>query len=121
MAKAKGIEDVTDVPEGLDVVPTVPGTFVGGHDLQGTDGVPRTDRPGEILGTPVTTGDQAKTREEARKHEAEKADAQTEAVDRNNREVLPLLGGKNPDNWEKSDIKVEVPESVRPAKDRDKS
>jgi hypothetical protein len=120
MAKAKGVEDVTEVPEGLDVVPTVPGTFVGGHDLQGADGTPRTDRPGEILGTPVTTSEQAKSRAEARALEAERADAQTEAVDKNNREVLPLLGGKNPDNWKK-DITVEVPESVRPAKDRDKS
>jgi len=118
MAKAKDIGDVTDMPAGLDVVPTVPGTFVGGHDLQGTDGTVRTDRPGEILGTPVTTSDQAKSRAEAREFETAKADAQTEAVDRNNREVLPLLGGRNPDNWEK-DIKVEVPESVRPAKDRD--
>ena len=119
MAKAKDISDVTEIPEGLDVVPTVPGTFVGGHDLQGTDGTPRTDRPGVIFGTPVTNSDQAKERADARKFEADKADAVTEAVDQNNREVLPLLGGRNPDNWKK-DIKVEVPESVRPAKDRDK-
>lgn len=119
MAKPKDISDVTDIPEGLDVVPTVPGTFIGGHDLQGTDGKPRTDRPGAILGTPVTDSDTAKERAEARQLETDKADAVTEAVDKNNREVLPLLGGRNPDNWQK-DIKVEVPESVRPLKDRDK-
>jgi hypothetical protein len=119
MAKAKDIGDVTDMPEGLDVVPSVPGTFVGGHDLQGVDGTPRTDRPGALLGTPVTDSEAAKSRAEARQLEEDKADAVREAVDQNNREVLPLLGGKNPDNWKK-DITVEVPESVRPAKDRDK-
>lgn len=89
--KAKTIADVTDMPAGLDVIPTVPGTHVGGHDVQGTDGVPRTDRPGEILGT--VAGEATAHDKGAREMELEKEDFVRAEVDRNNREVLPLLGG----------------------------
>jgi hypothetical protein len=113
MAKAKDIGDVTDMPAGLDVVPTVPGTFVGGHDLQGTDGTPRTDRPGEILGTPVTDDETKANIEANREKETAKHDAVREAVDRNNREVLPLLGGNQDDGWEEGKIVVEVPAGIK--------
>lgn len=88
---AKTVAEVTDVPAGLDVIPTVPGTFVGGHDVQGADGEERTDRPGEILGTPVdTTTDHDQN---ARELEMKRSDFVAKEVDRNNREVLPKLGG----------------------------
>jgi hypothetical protein len=117
MGNAKDIGDVTDMPEGLDVVPTVPGTFVGSHDLQGTDGTPRTDRPGAILGTPITDDATRKRREEARKLETDKHDAVREAVDKNNREVLPLLGGNVDDAWEKGEIVVEAPAGIKVTRD----
>lgn len=91
----KSVADVTDVPEGLDVIPTVPGTFVGGHDVQGADGKPRDDRPGEILGTPAN--DTTRHDQTAREQTAAQTDFVTQEVDRNNREVLPLLGGPNTD------------------------
>lgn len=99
-SKAKTVADVTDVPAGLDVIPTVPGTFVGGHDVQGTDGKERTDRPGDILGTPVDEPTAHDTR--ARKQTEDQTDFVTKEVDRNNREVLPLLGGPNAEalGWE---------------------
>lgn len=96
-SKDHSIEGNTDVPAGLDVVPSVPGTYVGGHDLQGTDGKVRTDRPGEILGTPVPSA----SRTEARAHEMAKADYVTSEVDRANREELPRLGGTVDDGWER--------------------
>lgn len=99
MARAKSIEGSVDLPEGLDVIPTVPGTFVGGHDVQGADGKPRDDRPGEILGTPA--GESTVHDRTARETEIEKSDFVTAEVDRNNREVLPLLGGPNDEEkWE---------------------
>ena len=111
--KAQDISDVTDIPAGLDVIPTVPGTFVGGHDVQGADPKVRTDRPGDILGTPVT--DEATTTriDEAREHETAKHDAVREAVDRNNREVLPFLGGNQDDGWEGGETKVELPFGIK--------
>jgi hypothetical protein len=113
MAKAKNVSDTVDLPEGLDVIPTVPGTFVGGHDVQGTDGTPRTDRPGEILGTPVTDDATKADIGAAREKETAKHDAVREAVDRNNRDVLPLLGGNVEDGWEEGEIVVEVPAGIR--------
>jgi hypothetical protein len=92
----KSVASETDVPAGLDVVPVEPGTIVGGRDLQGTDGTPRTDRPGEILGTVVDDDDR---RAESRQREADRVDFQTAEVDWTNRNELPLLGGPNNDDW----------------------
>lgn len=92
---SKTLEDVTDVPAGLDIVLSAPGTIVGGHDLQGTDGTTRTDRPGEILGTPIT--DDVHTAGQVA--EAAKHDYVRSEVDRANREELPRLGGTTDDGW----------------------
>lgn len=117
MARAKTVAETVDLPEGLDVIPTVPGTYVGGHDVQGADGTPRTDRPGELLGTPARLDPAtAKHQAKARDKELKKHDHVAEAVDRNNREVLPLLGGDIDDQWEPTDIKVEVPAAVEAEK-----
>jgi hypothetical protein len=91
----KSVASETDVPAGLDVVPMEPGTIVGSRDLQGTDGTTRTDRPGEILGTPVANPNSAA----ARAHEAAKHDYVRSEVDRANREELPRLGGPIDDGW----------------------
>jgi hypothetical protein len=114
MARAKTVADTVDLPEGLDVIPTVPGTYVGGHDVQGADGKPRTDRPGAILGTPITDDETKARGAEARDKETEKHDYVREAVDRNNREVLPLLGGPVQDDWEADGRQavVEVPAGI---------
>lgn len=112
--KVKTAAEMTDVPEGLEVVPAVPGTYVGGHDIQGADGTERTDRPGEILGTAVddpTLHDQS-----ARETELAKTDFVTAEVDRNNREVLPLLGGPNTDRGQWEPEKGGVPEFIQNAK-----
>lgn len=93
--KDHSIEGNTDVPAGLDVVPSVPGTYVGGHDMQGADGTVRTDRPGEILGTPIPS----ESRKAARDNAIAKTDYVTSEVDRANREELPLLGGDSDDTW----------------------
>lgn len=99
MGNSKDAADVTDTPEGLDVVVTQPGSIVGSHDLQGTDGETRTDRPGEILGTPVVpAADSARARSTAATETA-KADSITAAVDKANREELPRLGGPVDDGW----------------------
>jgi hypothetical protein len=110
MAKAKTVAETVDLPEGLDVIPTVPGTYVGGHDVQGADGTARTDRPGEILGTAVADDSRAAPRDK----EQAKHDYVREAVDRNNREVLPLLGGAVEDGWEPDGkAKVELPAGIK--------
>ncbi len=123
MGEAKTVADVTDVPKGVDVIPTVPGTIVGGHDVQGADGKPRTDRPGEILGT--VAGEATKHDKSARETEIARTDFVTSEVDRTNREVLPLLGGPNDEErWEAE--KGGVPEfianarTIRPKADKDK-
>ena len=113
MAKAKSIADSVDMPDGLDVIPTVPGTFVGGHDVQGADGVPRTDRPGEILGSPA--GESTKSDTNAREVELARTDFVTQEVDRNNRDVLPLLGGAADTTGWKAE-KGGVPEFIGNAK-----
>lgn len=100
MADAKTVADVTDMPAGLDVIPTVPGTHVGGHDVQGTDGKTRTDRPGDILGTPAENDADKDRREDNRARETAKHDYVRAAVDRTNREILPTLGGPIDDGWE---------------------
>jgi hypothetical protein len=117
MAKAKTVAETVDMPEGLDVIPTVPGTYVGGHDVQGADGTPRSDRPGEILGTPAKLdAGTASHQAAARDKETAKHDHIVEAVDRNNREVLPLLGGDIDDAWEPTETKVEVPAGIEAQK-----
>lgn len=93
------IEGNTVVPAGLDVVPAVPGTFVGGHDMQGADGTVRTDRPGELLGTPV-----AKPKSNA--NSVAQADYIRQEVDRANREELPMLGGEVEDTWSAKEPKA---------------
>lgn len=101
MSDAKNIAETVDMPAGLDVVPSVPGTFVGGHDIQGTDGKTRTDRPGEILGTVALTDTQEKKIKTNAARESERADFVTSEVDRANREDLPKLGGDaDDDGWE---------------------
>lgn len=90
--KAQNIGDVTDIPAQLDVVPSVPGTYVGGHDMQGADGQVRTDRPGELLGTPI-----AKAKADG--NTIAQGDYVRQEVDRAHREELPLLGGKQADDW----------------------
>lgn len=97
----KSVASETDVPSGLDVVPMEPGTIVGSRDQQGTDGTTRTDRPGEILGTPVTN----ESRAEARAREQKRTDFVTAEVDRANREELPRLGGNIDDGWVPGDAK----------------
>lgn len=96
---AKDAADVTEIPEGMDVAVTVPGTIVGSHDLQGTDGEERTDRPGEILGTPAPSNT-TEARTAAREREQQRSDYVTSEVDRANREELPKLGGDQADTWE---------------------
>lgn len=103
MTKGKNIGDETDIPAGLDVVPSVPGTFVGGHDMQGADGKTRTDRPGEILGTAADAD--ATDANAARAKEKAKHDYVRSEVDRANREELPKLGGAVEDSWEAGDSK----------------
>jgi hypothetical protein len=80
------------------LVPTVPGTDIGGHDTAGVDGEKRTERKGEILGTP--NSEPSKGTVDARKQAVDQADFVTKEVDRANREDLPRLGGDTgPDNW----------------------
>ena len=81
------------------LVPTVPGTDVGGHDTAGVDGKKRTERSGDVLGTPDREPDRATQTQ--RELETERADFVTAEVDRANREDLPRLGGPNaPEEWE---------------------
>lgn len=103
MNDAKNIAETVDMPAGLDVVPAVPGTFVGGHDVQGTDGTTRTDRPGEILGTPALTDAQESRNTTNRERETARADFVTAEVDRANREDLPKLGGDAADDGWKAE------------------
>lgn len=96
MAKSSGKDKGEQAADaaGLDIAGApVPGTFMGAHDLQGTDGEKRTDRPGELLGTAVTDKESGDIRDRARKLAAAGEKAMTEAVDKANREELPKLGG----------------------------
>lgn len=76
------------------VVRTVPNTDVGGHDTSGVDGETRTERSGELLGTPdprmITDADHQR---KAAELVTSRADFVAEEVDRANREDLPRLGG----------------------------
>jgi hypothetical protein len=97
----KSVASETDVPAGLDVVPMEPGTIVGSRDQQGTDGTTRTDRPGELLGTPIPDENLSKNQsKEDAKHDYVRAE-----VDRANREELPRLGGTVDDGWEPGNSK----------------
>lgn len=106
MSNSKDAADVTSTPKGLDVAVTQPGTIVGSHDLQGTDGTERTDRPGEILGTPMVSAASADRLATSRAREAARADHITAEVDRANREELPTLGGPVDDDWRPEDPKA---------------
>lgn len=80
------------------VVPAVPGTNVGGHDTSGVDGAKRTERSGELLGTPDV--EEGRFTEAHREQTIEQADFVAKEVDRANREDLPRLGGETiPDDW----------------------
>jgi hypothetical protein len=80
------------------LIPTVPGTDVGGHDTAGVDGKKRTERSGEILGTPDE--EPSKATKDAREQTLEQSDFITQEVDRANREDLPRLGGDTgPGSW----------------------
>lgn len=79
---------------GLDISqPPVPGTFMGAHDKQGTDGTARTDRPGQQLGSAVTDKESDDIRDRAAAVAAKRAELMAAAVDKANREELPKLGG----------------------------
>lgn len=110
MADSKDAADVTSTPEGLDVAVTQPGTIVGSHDLQGTDGTTRTDRPGDILGTPVVSSESHARTEANRQLETARTDSVTAAVDRANREELPRLGGPVQTDWEPDE---DAPDSAK--------
>lgn len=88
LEKAEGSTEATPNDQ---LVRTVPGTDVGGHDTAGVDGETRTERAGDILGTPNVEPSQATRR--ARDLTNERSDFVTQEVDRANREDLPRLGG----------------------------
>lgn len=95
MADDKGMKPASDNAQ---LVRTVPGTDIGGHDTAGVDGEKRTERPGDILGTP--NSDTSKATKDARELANDQADFVTKEVDRANREDLPRLGGDTgPGNW----------------------
>jgi len=75
------------------------GTVVGSQDAQGTGGSERTERPGDVLGTPDPGAVSAAGIEAARAAEAAKQAYVAAAVDRANREELPRLGGAVVDEW----------------------
>ena len=80
------------------LVRTIPGTDIGGHDTAGVDGDERTERPGEILGTPNPSAVSAKSTQDHRAAQEARDLSVVEAVDKANREELPKLGGEtNPD------------------------
>lgn len=89
--KLEKAEGDTTASENDQLIRTVPGTDVGGHDTAGVDGETRTERPGDILGTPNV--EPSKAAKDARAITQEQSDFVTREVDRNNREVLPKLGG----------------------------
>lgn len=108
MADRKGIEEPTKLEKAEgdttssdndQLVRTVPGTDVGGHDTAGVDGETRTERSGDILGTPnVAPSDNTKKN---REQTLAQTDFVTKEVDRANREDLPRLGGEAaPGDWE---------------------
>lgn len=102
------------MPKGNDqIVRTVPGTDVGGHDTSGVDGEKRTERAGEILGTPDAAPSDSTV--DARELEGKRTDFVTAEVDRTNREVLPKLGGPAaPEEWKAE--KGGVPEFIANAR-----
>ena len=104
----KGIEEKTKLEKASgehesssndQLVRTVPGTDVGGHDTAGVDGEKRTERPGDLLGTPNV--EPSKATITAREVAISQADHVAKEVDRANREDLPRLGGDEaPSGWE---------------------
>lgn len=91
------------------LIRTVPGTDIGGHDTAGVDGETRTERPGEILGTPNPDAGTVKHTADAREHEEKRGDYVRDQVDKANREDLPKLGGNVEDNWKPGDDKGHKP------------
>jgi len=95
------------------LVRTVPGTDVGGHDTAGVDGEKRTERPGELLGTP--NSEASDNTKKARETAVSQADHIAKSVDFTNREVLPRLGGEAAaEEWEADE--PGVPEFLAGAK-----
>jgi hypothetical protein len=76
------------------LVRIIPGTDLGGHDTAGVDGKKRTERSGEILGTPNPDAETKRETEKHREEEEERTRTIVEAVDKANREELPKLGGQ---------------------------
>jgi hypothetical protein len=98
MADKKAEKSLEPSDNNDQLIRTVPGTDVGGHDTAGVDGEARTERPGEILGTPNAQASDATTK--AREQALEQSDFVASEVDRANREDLPRLGGDTgPDQW----------------------
>lgn len=122
MADNKSIEDKTKLEKAEgdtksssndQLVRTIPGTDVGGHDTAGVDGETRTERPGDLLGTPNV--EESKTTKSNRETATEQSDFIAEEVDRANREDLPRLGGEDgPNAWKP--IKGGPPEFLAGAK-----
>jgi hypothetical protein len=105
VADKKSLESPSDNDQ---LIRTIPGTDLGGHDTAGVDGKKRTERPGDILGTPNPDAETRRETEKHRKAEEERSQDIVEAVDKANREELPKLGGQtNP---------AGVPENVAGAK-----
>jgi hypothetical protein len=80
----------------------VPGTDVGGHDSAGTDRQTRTERPGQMLGTPNPDAEAVSRRETAQELEDARSEFVRQEVSRANREDLPKLGGDAVDQWKPS-------------------
>jgi hypothetical protein len=97
-AESKGMEPSSNNDQ---LIRTVPGTDIGGHDTAGVDGDKRTERPGELLGTPNPSAESVRNTQTHRAAEEARADRVTKAVDKANREELPKLGGEtNPETGE---------------------
>lgn len=111
--KAAKVEKVEKATSNDQLVRSVPGTDVGGHDTAGVDGKARTERPGAILGTVNSDPDAHDVA--ARATEMERSDFVTAEVDRANREDLPRLGG-NVDAGEWKAVKGGSPEFLGKAK-----
>jgi len=70
---------------------------VGAHDPINPDGAPRTERPGDILGSAPETPEHII---EGQKVNDDQVDLMTKAVDNANRYALPKLGGNTNNDWE---------------------
>ena len=77
---------------------------VGAHDPINPEGEPRTERPGEILGSAPETPEHIV---EGQQVNDDQADLVTKAVDNANRYALPKLGGNVENTWEADDATLE--------------